>query len=362
MVKNSREKWQSVGQRVRFEIMGIITKSQGAVQKIPSAQKLADKLDISRMSVVAELKKLAAEGYLVGKPGSGTYINPDRIRSMRRNFSGKVIGIIIDDSRSYVAEYTNWVLQSEVGLRVLQAGNLPRLISLSDPLNPALTIRELLSAGLDGLIWVFPYHHIYIKHEIPDNLNRNGLPTVSLFGIREKYRVTLDAEKSGAELVKRFLGEGRKKLLWDHFFYSDPFLQLQYAAAAEYFEKSGFSVEKYWELPQTELLEDVLERRLAAGDVPDGINCHSFAYSAILPILKKYGIDTKEQCRISVLGHELMQYPDFCGFLRLEPHKKMADAAVEMLLKKINGENASDVEILPLDIISRLNNETIELG
>ena len=142
MVKSPKEKWQNVGQRVRFEIMGIITKSQGTVQKIPSARKLAEKLDISRTSVAVELKKLAAEGYLVGKPGSGTYINPERVQSMRRNFSGKLIGIIIGDSRCYATEYTSWVLQSEVGLRILQTGNLPRLITVSDPLNPELTVRD----------------------------------------------------------------------------------------------------------------------------------------------------------------------------------------------------------------------------
>lgn len=69
MVKHSKEEWKSVGQRVRFEVMSIITKSGGTQQKLPSAQKLADKLGISRMSVVAELKKLAQEGYLVGKAG-----------------------------------------------------------------------------------------------------------------------------------------------------------------------------------------------------------------------------------------------------------------------------------------------------
>ena len=282
MVKSPKEKWQNVGQRVRFEIMGIITKSQGTVQKIPSARKLAEKLDISRTSVAVELKKLAAEGYLVGKPGSGTYINPERVQSMRRNFSGKLIGIIVGDSRSYATEYTSWGLQSEVGLRILQTGNLPRLITVSDPLNPELTVRELLSAGLDGLVWIFPYHYTYLEYEFPDILNRSGLPAISLFDIKEKFRVTLDAETSGEELAKCFLAEGRKKLLWDHFFFSDPFLQIQYGAAAKYFEKAGFSVKKYWELPQSEPLETVLERRLAAGDLPDGINCHSFSYGKIL--------------------------------------------------------------------------------
>lgn len=361
MTKHPRENWKSVGQRVRFEIMGIITKSQGGCVKIPSAQKLADKLGISRMSVVAELKKLAQEGYLIGKPGSGTYTNPDKIRSMRRDFSGKVIGIIVGDSRGYVSEYTNWVLQSRVGMKILQTGNLPRLLTLSDPLNTELSEQELLSAGLDGLIWIFPFQSDLPGAFLTDRLNRNHLPTVSLFAMEGTPRIVPDAESSGRELCRRFLAEGRKKLLWDHFFASDPFLKVQFRSAAECFKENGFAAEKYWDLVRNEELSLFLERQLQSGIVPDGIICHTFAYGSIRPVLEKYGIDTQNQCRISILGHDLIRHPDFCGILRREPHRQLADTAVELVLKMIAGEPVPDVTTLPLDIIERLHQENIEL-
>ena len=361
MVKHSKEEWKSVGQRVRFEVMSIITKSGGTQQKLPSAQKLADKLGISRMSVVAELKKLAQEGYLVGKAGSGTYINPDKVRTMRHNFSGKVIGIIVGDSRSYVSEYTNWALQSRVGTKILLTGNLPRLITLSDPLNPELTERELLSAGLDGLIWIFPFQSDLRGEELTARLNEQNLPTLSLFDINGTPRVLPDAESSGRKLCRLFLEEGRKNLLWDHFFVTDPFLQLQYEAAAKTFEEAGFSVKKHWYCCRSGELGDILEKRLLAGDVPDGINCHTFSYGTVRLLLEKYGIDTQKQCRISILAHELIRFPDFCGIVRREPHNLLADTAVELMLKMLDGEKVPDATLLPLDVFARLENEFVEM-
>ncbi|MBO5307784.1 MAG: GntR family transcriptional regulator [Lentisphaeria bacterium] len=361
MTKHPRENWKSVGQRVRFEIMGIITKSQGGCVKIPSAQKLADKLGISRMSVVAELKKLAQEGYLIGKTGSGTYTNPEKIRSMRRDFSGKLIGIIVGDSRGYVSEYTNWVLQSRVGMKILQTGNLPRLLTLSDPLNTELSEQELLSAGLDGLIWIFPFQSDLPGAFLTDRLNRNHLPTVSLFAMEGTPRIVPDAESSGRELCRRFLAEGRKKLLWDHFFASDPFLKVQFRSAAECFKENGFAAEKYWDLVCNEELSLFLERQLQNGIVPDGIICHTFAYGSIRPVLEKYGIDTQNQCRISILAHELIRFPDFCGIVRREPHNLLADTAVELMLKMLDGEKVPDATLLPLDVFARLENEFVEM-
>ncbi len=361
MVKHSKEEWKSVGQRVRFEVMGIITKSGGTQQKLPSAQKLADKLGISRMSVVAELKKLAQEGYLVGKAGSGTYINPDKVRTMRHDFSGKVIGIIVGDSRNYVSEYTNWVLQSRVGTKILLTGNLPRLMTLSDPLNLELTEQELLSAGLDGLIWIFPFQSNLPGGELTSRLNKHNLPTLSLFDTQGTPRVLPDAEISGRELCCLFLDEGRKDILWDHFFASDPFLQMQYDAAARAFEEAGFSAEKHWCCCRTGELGETLEKRLLAGDVPDGINCHTFSYGTVRLLLEKYGIDPQKECRISVLAHDLIRFPDFCGIVRREPHELMADTAVELMLKMLAGEKVPDETVLPLDIFLRLENEFVEM-
>jgi GntR family transcriptional regulator/MocR family aminotransferase len=45
--------------------------------KLPSTRALAARIDISRASVISAYEQLLAEGYLVGKSGSGTYISAD---------------------------------------------------------------------------------------------------------------------------------------------------------------------------------------------------------------------------------------------------------------------------------------------
>ena len=50
-------------------------------QKFPGTRSLAAELKISRYTVTAAFQQLLAEGYIKGKPGSGSYVNeiPDKL-------------------------------------------------------------------------------------------------------------------------------------------------------------------------------------------------------------------------------------------------------------------------------------------
>jgi GntR family transcriptional regulator/MocR family aminotransferase len=55
--------------------------------RLPSTRYLAEQLDLARNTVVNAFEQLLAEGYLVGRPGSGTFVAkelPDRVLAARR--------------------------------------------------------------------------------------------------------------------------------------------------------------------------------------------------------------------------------------------------------------------------------------
>ncbi|SFC33453.1 DNA-binding transcriptional regulator, MocR family, contains an aminotransferase domain [Alkalibacterium subtropicum] len=46
--------------------------------RLPSERKLADALDVNRSTVIRAMEELTAQGVLIRKKGSGTYVNPDK--------------------------------------------------------------------------------------------------------------------------------------------------------------------------------------------------------------------------------------------------------------------------------------------
>lgn len=55
----------------------ILSRALSAGTKLPSTRELALRLSVSRASVVVAYEQLLAEGYLTGRPGSGTYVSSD---------------------------------------------------------------------------------------------------------------------------------------------------------------------------------------------------------------------------------------------------------------------------------------------
>ena len=46
--------------------------------RLPSERKLAEALDVNRSTVIRAMEELTAQGVLIRKKGSGTYVNPDK--------------------------------------------------------------------------------------------------------------------------------------------------------------------------------------------------------------------------------------------------------------------------------------------
>ena len=73
-----RDKTAPVFRQVYLHIrLAILSRRLGAGTKLPSTRALAAELAVARTSVVAAYEQLLAEGYVLGKIGSGTYISSE---------------------------------------------------------------------------------------------------------------------------------------------------------------------------------------------------------------------------------------------------------------------------------------------
>lgn len=73
-----------------------------AGDRLPSTRDLAEQLGISRTVVVIAYEQLLAEGYVVGRSGSGTYV-PEGVSSARAAASGKVAQLRLSRFGSFAA-------------------------------------------------------------------------------------------------------------------------------------------------------------------------------------------------------------------------------------------------------------------
>src|SRR5260370_15960042 len=60
----------------------ILLKNLAPGSRLPSTRQLADRLGVSRTSVLSAYDRLLAEGYIEGRTGSGTYVSNDASESL----------------------------------------------------------------------------------------------------------------------------------------------------------------------------------------------------------------------------------------------------------------------------------------
>lgn len=55
-----------------------------AGSRLPASRLVAERLGVSRASVVGVYEQLLAEGYLIGRQGAGTFVSPDMLEPLQR--------------------------------------------------------------------------------------------------------------------------------------------------------------------------------------------------------------------------------------------------------------------------------------
>lgn len=97
--------------RIRHYIMGLIYRSGGKSLRIPTSEKLAKEFGIARSTVLAALKQLREEGFLIGRRGSGVFTNGEILPV----FSKKLIGLILAGGDHYYYGHAAWTALAEIG-------------------------------------------------------------------------------------------------------------------------------------------------------------------------------------------------------------------------------------------------------
>jgi len=202
-----REQAPTEYMKIRKRLLGLVFKAGPEPLKLASSRTLAKQFGVAHMTVARVMKDLAEDGFLVVKPGIGAFASPKNENVFKE---AKVFGIVVGDGKYAFFDRIEIKLFSSFmdGMIRRSKDNWVQHYSILSRLDSAA--REILDAGLDGLIWVMPPEKCA---PLLKTLKAKRLP---LFCVGRKFEgissARVDFEKDNYRIAKRMLEEGRRKI------------------------------------------------------------------------------------------------------------------------------------------------------
>lgn len=265
------------------------------------------------------------------------------LRSQRSNTIGMVVGALANPFFSELVEAVEEEL-APAGFTVLLG------TTLEDLRQQATLIQTLLEYRIDGLL-IVPAHGSTPEFARP--LEQMGLPHVVLTrkydGLRSPY-VGLDDAAAGRLGGEHLIGQGSRTLAYlggpPGVYTRDERLRGFRAAVAG----AGRLIDERWCAPtktSSGAGYEAAEALLAAGPPPDAILCHSDAIAyGLMHALADHGFVVGSDVRVVGFDNlELSKHSSPSLTSISVEAREMGKAAVEMLLRQMNGESAGEAVV-----------------
>lgn len=318
--------------RIRHYVMGILYHAGNASVQILSSRELAARFGIARSTVSLALKELIDEGFLIPKRGIGNFTNPKMFLSPQNGKMPKLIGVVLDNGRSYYISRSGWVSLRATCDAVIQEGYNLRSIPLSG-VNEDEIFEEILSNKVDALIWI---DNLMLKESLMKRLADAGLPVIcDNSGFSQVDTVVYDTDTACYEIGREFINRNVSAIFYNlsEWFvrhdlrmikqaYRDAGKECRITLAKEW-EKSGASLEEYFRMEKRGVIIS---------------NCNHHSHLSMLV----------EQC-----------HADFPIFDRLEtfsgkyvyPHEERARIMLARLRKHFLGKTTPEQLFVPMKFI-----------
>ena len=318
--------------------------------KLPTEKELMEKFDASRETVRKALDRLAVRGFIVRKPGVGTFVNAER--------ENQTVGIIVQQITSYIFPYV--VLGAEDylfrnGYKML-LGN-----ASEDPNKERQIITEWVESGVTGLI-IDPVCSATKRSnkDYVETLVKEGIKVVlvhSNWKIDGAGSVTLDDAYGGAKAAEIFhqFGHKRVAVLYKSIHLpsvvrASSFIDCAKQLGFEKIYEKSFNVSEFTGAPMQSAYELLnMPKQLR----PTAIFCYNDATALQVQLVaKRLGLNIPDD--ISVIGFDDAPIGDFREMLTTFAHPKedVGRKAVEILLGMLHGQKSERYVMQP-ELIER---------
>lgn len=320
------------GLAVRHDILKMIYQTSSVSIRLPSALQLAKKHHVSRTTVTNELKKLTESGWIIGKPGIGSFSNPHQPLSCGHVPEKRIIGMLLGDTWHLMSTYIDWTVFSYAGMELLPDIGHPKTVTLFSE-DAEHAHQELVSSTLDGMIWIFPPEN-YAK--VIQRLHKEGKPVVTLYTqISGVPCIKFDREKIGADIADLLMKEGIGKVFW---FTIENLNIEQVLKSAEFFwKKHAGKSPKIVVFDKRYNCLGKLEEFFKNGEIPDALFIHEGDYLVgIRDLMKKYSLS--DRILLVTAWSLVRKDKDFRGIVYKNDFQKMGTLAAEYMKKLLDGE------------------------
>ncbi|MBI4979463.1 MAG: GntR family transcriptional regulator [Spirochaetes bacterium] len=331
--------------KIRRYMFNLIQKSDGEMVQVPTILELAAKFNVSRPTVSKALKALTEEGYIIGKPGIGSFTNPARTAAAFSLKHLPVVGIIIADGMLVHYEQFLAGILGNLMLAIVRIPAVVHLINLTSS-KPSTMVREIMNEDLDALVW---YGGKPDKSGILEPLRQAGVTVVTSDNIGvSSDDVSFDYETLGYECGKLLIAEGRRNPVfliaaypWDR----------PVAGIRKAFSEAGLPLNENLFLKNYLTAYDDLRKILSLGMPVDAIvNAASSSYE-LRKILAEFSVDTGSACRLIQASCSDVNTPD--DIIYDYPFDQHAAQVCSLLKSHLSGNTAGATGCLKTKITIR---------
>lgn len=142
--------------RVRYYVMDLLYHNHNPLTRIPSSREIAAKFGIARSTARLALEQMVREGYLIGIPGKGTFLNPSSFSVPPRSAPRKIVGIKIRFGDQFLYLREIWDILSCQGFSLMERRFYARLLDNGSSSLDSMQ-EEVELYHLDAIIaWMLP--------------------------------------------------------------------------------------------------------------------------------------------------------------------------------------------------------------
>lgn len=289
---------------------------------------LSRKFGVSRQTVGKAMKELTRDGFIIGKPGIGSFTNPKRIETSQTPCGMKVptIGIILSDGMLlHLDEYHAKNLSA--ALKILpEMPAFIRLLNLSSS-DPEIILKDLENEQMDALLWIAPrqFHEPVIRE-----LLSRGIPLVlhTGFAFPGAATVEFDFEQAGYDSAGMLIGEKRTGIV---FLGDTPPWNGPVPGIRRAFHEAGIPLNEKLFLPRSRELLDQFRSLLNFGFPIQAVYNPVFLYTEIRDILRETGVECSLIASQIVSAHD----PEFRGIVFELDFEQIAREEMRILQKQL---------------------------
>ncbi len=336
-------------------------------QQIPTENELARRFGISRQTVRQAIGALESEGLLSRVRGSGTFV---RDAALPRSVRTSQIGVII----TYLDDYVFPTIVQGIEQVLTENGYLFTLgITYNKPANEEQCLRQMLEAGVDGLIIegtksALPNANL----QLLGRLREQGVPAVFINGYYgepcDSY-VILDDVNAGEQLAEQLYQNGHRSI--GGIFKSDDLQGVKrYEGVLRASRRLGMTLRDdavVWytteDLPYllTGSMDEVLLRRLS--QVTAAVCYNDQIASGLIGLLGRHGKRVPEDLSLVSVDDSPLAQPAIHNLTSLVyPARKIGELAAQILLCRLSSHKCEEKVKLRSTLVVRESVKTLRDG